>query len=42
MRLHVGDVAPNVQLTTMSDTSVHITELWQSHGLIISFLRHFG
>lgn len=42
MRLQVGDAAPHVQLTTMHDTLVSSPELWQNHGLIISFLRHFG
>lgn len=42
MRLHIGDAAPNVPLITMDDATVHLAELWQPGGLIISFLRHFG
>jgi len=42
MRLQVGDTAPNVQLRTMHDTPVHLAEIWQPGGVIISFLRHFG
>jgi peroxiredoxin len=42
MRVNVGDTAPNVQLTTMNDTTVHMAELWQPNGVIVSFLRHFG
>jgi len=42
MRVSIGDNAPNVQLTTMHDASVQLAELWQPHGVILSFLRHFG
>ncbi|MFN5059053.1 MAG: hypothetical protein ACK5GU_03960 [Chloroflexota bacterium] len=42
MRLQVGDVAPNIQLTDMHETPVQLAEMWQPRGLIISFLRHFG
>jgi peroxiredoxin len=42
MRLHVGDVAPNVLLVNMDDAPVHLADMWQSHVVIVSFLRHFG
>ncbi|MFZ9856897.1 MAG: hypothetical protein ACO3F2_01010 [Roseiflexaceae bacterium] len=42
MQIQVGDSAPNVQLIDMHGTSVQLADLWQPHGLIISFLRHFG
>jgi hypothetical protein len=42
MRLQVGDVAPNVLLVNMNDASVRLADIWQSHVVIVSFLRHFG
>jgi peroxiredoxin len=42
MRLQIGDNAPNMSLLNMQDTTVLLADVWQPHGLIISFLRHFG
>ncbi len=42
MRIRVGDLAPQVHLLDMHDVQVSLAELYQPHGLVISFLRHFG
>jgi hypothetical protein len=42
MRLHVGDMVPDAQFLDAQGVHVSMAELYQSHGLVISFLRHFG
>jgi peroxiredoxin len=41
-RLQVGDRAIDAELPDLQGTPVTLSSLWQSHGVILSFLRHFG
>ena len=41
-RLRVGDRAIDAQLPDLTGTPVTLSTLWQSQGMILSFLRHFG
>ena len=38
----VGDGAPDAVLRTLQGDQIALSTLWHGHGLILTFLRHFG
>jgi peroxiredoxin len=41
--LRIGDIAPDLTLTTVDGQSVALSEFWRNgHAALLVFLRHLG
>jgi len=41
-KVTTGDRAPDIVVHDTAGTSLHLSEIWGEHVLVLVFLRHFG